>query len=210
MTRRRWCRSCTRTTKSGPFSRSPHSRRWRVRRAHFFTPTPCSPWEKCPWTSQRWVSICFRSRATSSARQRAWGALWVRRGVRVTSQLTGGRQERSRRAGTENTAGLAGLGVAARYAKDTMTESATRIAGLRDQLESTILANVHGTAVNGDTAMRVPNTSNISFDGIEAESFAHCARPGRRGDLDRVRVFIGHTRAVACPAGDGSAFGPHA
>ena len=48
------------------------------------------------------------------------GALWVRRGVRVTSQLTGGRQERSRRAGTENTAGLAGLGVAARYAKETL------------------------------------------------------------------------------------------
>jgi len=119
------------------------------------------------------------------------GALWVRRGVRVTPQLTGGRQERSRRAGTENTAGLAGLGVAARYAKDTMAESATRIAGLRDQLESTILANVHGTAVNGDSSMRVPNTSNISFDGIEAESLLIAL------DLEGVAISTGS----ACSSG---------
>jgi cysteine desulfurase len=119
------------------------------------------------------------------------GALWVRRGVRVTSQLTGGRQERSRRAGTENTAGLAGLGVAARFAKDTRAESAARIAALRDQLESAILTTVPGTAVNGDTSMRVPNTSNISFDGIEAESLLIAL------DLEGVAISTGS----ACSSG---------
>lgn len=119
------------------------------------------------------------------------GALWVRRGVRVTSQLTGGRQERSRRAGTENTAGLAGLGVAARFAKDTMAECAPRIASLRDHLESTILATVPGTVVNGDPAARVPNTSNISFDGIEAESLLIAL------DLEGVAISTGS----ACSSG---------
>jgi len=119
------------------------------------------------------------------------GALWVRRGVRVTSQLTGGRQERSRRAGTENTAGLAGLGVAARYAKNTMAESALRMARLRDQLESTILATVPATAVNGDPFARVPNTSNISFDGIEAESLLIAL------DLEGVAISTGS----ACSSG---------
>ncbi len=119
------------------------------------------------------------------------GALWVRRGVRVTSQLTGGRQERSRRAGTENTAGLAGLAVAARYAKDTMAESVSRIAGLRDELESVILGNVSGTAVNGHPTTRVPNTSNISFDGIEAESLLIAL------DLEGVAISTGS----ACSSG---------
>lgn len=119
------------------------------------------------------------------------GALWVRRGVRVTPQLTGGRQERSRRAGTENTAGLAGLGVAARFAKDTMAESSMRIAHLRDQLESAILASVPGTVVNGDPSTRVPNTSNISFDGIEAESLLIAL------DLEGVAISTGS----ACSSG---------
>lgn len=119
------------------------------------------------------------------------GALWVRRGVRVTPQLTGGRQERSRRAGTENTAGLAGLGVAARYAQDTMAASAPRIARLRDELESAILAAVPGTAVNGETSARVPNTSNISFDGIEAESLLIAL------DLEGVAISTGS----ACSSG---------
>ena len=98
------------------------------------------------------------------------GALWVRRGVRLVSTMTGGKHERNRRGGTENVPGLAGLGVAARLAGRKLTVDAARIAALRDRLERGILASVAGTVVNGATDRRVPNTTNISFDGVEAES----------------------------------------
>jgi cysteine desulfurase len=97
------------------------------------------------------------------------GALWVRRGLRLLAQQTGGKQERSRRAGTENVAGLAGLGVAATYARATLPEYAPAVAARRDRLERGLLDAVPGTHVNGATHSRVPNTSNISFDGVEAE-----------------------------------------
>jgi cysteine desulfurase len=119
------------------------------------------------------------------------GALWIRRGVRLTPQATGGRQERSRRAGTENTAGLAGLGVAARYAFDTMTDAGPRVGALRDRLESAILRDVPGTVVNGDPTRRVPNTTNISFDNIEAESLLIAL------DLEGVAISTGS----ACSSG---------
>jgi cysteine desulfurase len=119
------------------------------------------------------------------------GALWVRRGVRVTPQLTGGRQERSRRAGTENTAGLAGLAVAARHALATRDEVARHTAALRDRLEHTLLRAVSGTAVNGAPDRRVPNTTNISFDGIEAESLLIAL------DLEGIAISTGS----ACSSG---------
>lgn len=97
-------------------------------------------------------------------------ALWMRRGVRLLPPITGGKQERSRRAGTENVAGIAGLGVASQLARAKMVEEGTRLAALRDRLEDGIVAGVPGTAVNGAPAPRVPNTTNISFDRIEAES----------------------------------------
>jgi cysteine desulfurase len=98
------------------------------------------------------------------------GALWIRRGLRVLPLLTGGRQERSRRAGTENVAGIVGMGVAARIAASKMDEEGRRLATLRDRLEAGILRAVPGTAVNGSAGARVPNTTNISFDRVEAES----------------------------------------
>jgi cysteine desulfurase len=98
------------------------------------------------------------------------GALWIRRGLRVLPLLTGGRQERSRRAGTENVAGIVGMGVAARIARGKMEEEGARLSLLRDRLEAGILAAVPGTAVNGALEPRVPNTTNISFDRVEAES----------------------------------------
>lgn len=98
------------------------------------------------------------------------GALWIRRGTRMTAHLTGGRHERNRRAGTENVAGIAGLGAAAVLAREKMAAGARELAALRDRLEAGVLSRVPGTAVNGDIASRVPNTTNISFDGIEAES----------------------------------------
>ena len=98
------------------------------------------------------------------------GALWIRRGVRLVPFMTGGRQERSRRAGTENVAGIAGLGVAAMLAKQKMATEAPRLEALRDRLERGILAGVPDSERNGAATPRVPNTTNISVDRIEAES----------------------------------------
>jgi cysteine desulfurase len=98
------------------------------------------------------------------------GALWIRRGVRLHAPMTGGKQERSRRAGTENVAGIIGLGVAAQLARGKMAAEGDRLSALRDRLEEGILAAVSGTAINGARLPRVPNTTNISFDRIEAES----------------------------------------
>jgi cysteine desulfurase len=119
------------------------------------------------------------------------GALWIRRGVRLQTPLTGGKQERSRRAGTENVAGIAGMGVAAREARAKMADEAARLAPLRDRLEDGILRNVSGTALNGMRSPRVPNTTNISFDRTEAESLLIAL------DLEGIAVSTGS----ACSSG---------
>ena len=119
------------------------------------------------------------------------GALWIRRGVRLQPPLTGGKQERSRRAGTENVAGIAGMGVAAREAIAKMNSEAARLAALRDRLEDGILRSVTGTALNGVRSPRVPNTTNISFDRTEAESLLIAL------DLEGVAVSTGS----ACSSG---------
>jgi cysteine desulfurase len=98
------------------------------------------------------------------------GALWVRRGLPLQAQSIGGKQERGRRAGTENTAGLEGLRVAAERAWRGLQAERLRQAALRDRLERGILEQVPGTAVNGAGAPRVPNTTNVSFEGVEGES----------------------------------------
>ena len=98
------------------------------------------------------------------------GALWIRRGTRIVSTMTGGKHERNRRGGTENVPGIAGLGVAARLARTKLQTESARIGALRDRLERGILEDVSGTALNGDPRARVPNTTNISFEGVEAES----------------------------------------
>jgi cysteine desulfurase len=98
------------------------------------------------------------------------GALWIRRGTRLLATMTGGKQERSRRAGTENVPAIVGLGVAARLAAARLDADAATQARLRDQLEEGVLARVAGTHLNGAGGDRVPNTTNIGFEGIEAES----------------------------------------
>lgn len=118
------------------------------------------------------------------------GALWIRRGVRLLPFMTGGRQERGRRAGTENVPAIAGMGAAADYARETMHATAPRVAALRDRLERGILDGVPGTAVNG-TGPRVPNTTNISVDRVESESLLIAL------DLEGVAVSSGS----ACSSG---------
>jgi cysteine desulfurase len=98
------------------------------------------------------------------------GALWVRRGVRLTSFVTGGRQERGRRAGTENVAGIAGLGRAAALAREKLGVEGPRLAALRDRLERGILDAVPGAERNGAAEPRVSNTANISIERVESES----------------------------------------
>src|SRR5216684_2173641 len=99
------------------------------------------------------------------------GALYVRKGTTLEPLLFGGSHERSRRAGTENVAGIVGLGKAAELAvRGLENGEASRIASLRDRLETTILENVEAAGVNSAGAPRVPNTSNIYFDYIEGEA----------------------------------------
>jgi cysteine desulfurase len=99
------------------------------------------------------------------------GALFVRKGTLLQPLFYGGRHERSRRAGTENLAGIVGLGKAAEIARLGFTDgSIDRMAGLRDRLEKAILGEVEQIAVNSGGAPRVPNTTNISFDCIEGEA----------------------------------------
>jgi len=98
------------------------------------------------------------------------GALWVRRGLALQPQSIGGRQERGRRAGTENTPAIEGMRVAAERAARRLPSEAPRQTALRDRLENGIRERVAGVAGNGDPGLRVPNTANISFEGVEGES----------------------------------------
>jgi len=119
------------------------------------------------------------------------GALWIRRGTRLQTMQTGGKHERGRRAGTENVPAIVGMGVAARLAADKRSPEAVRVGALRDRLEAGILRGVSGTAVNGERTARVPNTTNISFDRVEAESLLIAL------DLEGVAVSTGS----ACSSG---------
>ena len=99
------------------------------------------------------------------------GALYVRKGTRLQPLFYGGRHERSRRAGTENVPGIVALGKAAELAMQGFAQGDDgKIATLRDRLQNGILAQVEEAGINGDSAPRVPNTSNIYFDHIEGES----------------------------------------
>ncbi len=119
------------------------------------------------------------------------GALWIKRGTRIAPILTGGKHERTRRAGTENVPAIAGMGVAAAQAQSTMAGESARVAALRDRHEREVLDRIPGTVVNGAREPRVPNTTNISFERIEAESLLIAL------DLEGIAVSTG----AACSSG---------
>jgi len=98
------------------------------------------------------------------------GALYIRRGTKYTPWLVGGHQENGRRGGTENTAGIVGLGKASQLAQERMEDENTRVKRLRDKLEKGLLEAVPNSKVNGDVARRLPNTSSISFEFVEGEA----------------------------------------
>lgn len=96
------------------------------------------------------------------------GALFIRSGVEIAPEVHGGGQEMGLRSGTENIVGAAGLGEACRLAGIDLDEERTRLSKLRDKLEAGIVEAIPDTRVNGDARKRVPNTTNISFRGVES------------------------------------------
>ncbi len=97
------------------------------------------------------------------------GALFLRRGVRLTPQLVGGHQERERRAGTEPIANIVAFGAAAELASREMTERNEHTRHLRDRFERAVAESIDDIALNGDRERRLPHLSNISFRFIEGE-----------------------------------------
>ncbi len=136
------------------------------------------------------------------------GVLYVRRGVSLQNLIEGGAQERGKRAGTENVAGIVALSVALKDACDHMAENAAKVSALRDRLIDGLLQVPH-SALNGDREHRLPGNVNLCFEGIEGESLllllddaGICASSGSActsGSLDpsHVLLAIGRPHEVA-------------
>lgn len=98
------------------------------------------------------------------------GALYVKKGTKFAPFLIGGHQEKGRRGGTENVAGIIGFGKAAELAKKALGDEMERVRKLRDRLEHHILENIPNTLLNGSRENRLPNTLSVSFEYVEGES----------------------------------------
>jgi len=133
------------------------------------------------------------------------GALYVRKGTRISPFMLGGHQEEGRRAGTENVPGIVGLGKACELAANNIREENEKAKYLRDKLENAILEKCPDCKLNGDKDNRLPNTTNISFEYIEGEAillmldkFGICASSGSActsGSLEPSHVL----RAMGVP-----------
>jgi len=120
------------------------------------------------------------------------GALYLRKGVRLAPLLFGGHQERHRRGGTENVAGIVGFGKACELAGALRAERAAREAELRDRLQQSIQERIPHVTVNGHPTERLPNTLNVAFRFVEGESLL------MNLDFEGVAVSTGS----ACSSGD--------
>jgi cysteine desulfurase len=98
------------------------------------------------------------------------GVLYVKRRTKVVPYVIGGGQERGKRGGTENVASIVGLGRAAELAVERLEDEQVRVRGMRDRFEDALLARLPHIYINGRRDQRLPNTSNIAFDFIEAEA----------------------------------------
>jgi cysteine desulfurase len=98
------------------------------------------------------------------------GALYIRGGTRLQQLLYGGHHQRGFRPGTENVTGIVGLGKAAELARKSLAGDAARISALRDRLEQGLLSRIPYSQANGARVPRTPNTTNITFPGIEGEA----------------------------------------
>ena len=97
------------------------------------------------------------------------GVLYVNRRTKFAPYLIGGSQENGKRAGTQNVAGIVALGKGCELAGEFMEHETTTVRGLRDAFENGVLARIEGARVNGDCDHRLPNTSNLAFEGIDSE-----------------------------------------
>ncbi|TDB65863.1 cysteine desulfurase family protein [Arundinibacter roseus] len=97
------------------------------------------------------------------------GALYVRKGISLTAQLDGGRHERGLRSGTLNVPGIVGLGVACALAQKELAKESTRLTELRNTLENNLINSLLNTQINGHRTQRLPQTTNISFGGLDGE-----------------------------------------
>lgn len=121
------------------------------------------------------------------------GALFVRRGTPLRPLFHGGHQEKGRRPGTENVAGIAGFGKACAIAVEGLADgSVSRMEALRARLEAGVLDSIPETGVNGRGAPRVPNTANLFFDGVSGDSLVVA--------LDHLGIAA--SRGAACNAGE--------
>lgn len=137
------------------------------------------------------------------------GALYVKKGILPNIFMDGGAQEKGRRAGTENTAGIVGLAKAMELACGSIEANTPRLTAMRDRLIHGLLSSVERSRLNGDPVQRLPGNVNISFEGIEGESLllmldfkGICASSGSActsGSLDpsHVLLAIGLPHAVA-------------
>jgi len=133
------------------------------------------------------------------------GALYIKKGTRISPFILGGHQEAGKRAGTENTPAIVGLGKACELAAENIEKENTKVKSLRDRLETAILEKCPDSMLNGDKENRLPNTTNISFEYIEGESillmldkFGICASSGSActsGSLEPSHVL----RAMGVP-----------
>jgi cysteine desulfurase len=119
------------------------------------------------------------------------GLLYIKRRVKFQPYLIGGHQERGKRGGTENVASIIGFGRAAELAAAHLKDENTRVRGLRDRLENTILATIPHTIRSGAKEPRLPNTSNIAFEGVESEAILH--------QLDQLGICV--SSGSACTTG---------
>ena len=134
------------------------------------------------------------------------GVLYVKRRTKVVPFVIGGGQERGKRGGTENVASIVGLGRAAELTLSRLADEQVRVRALRDRFENTLLERLPEVYVNGNREQRLPNTSNLAFDFVEAE--AVLMRLDKRRHLRLLRQRLHHrlARSLARPQRDG----PHA
>lgn len=119
------------------------------------------------------------------------GALYIRKGVRVNPIIFGGGHEKGLRPATLNVPGIAGLGLAAKLVRENLDKTRDRIKAMRDHFENLIKERIPRITINGGDSERLPNTSNISFIGVEGEAILY--------GLDRAGIAV--SSGSACASG---------
>lgn len=124
------------------------------------------------------------------------GVLYINKRSRFRSSMIGGSHESGRRAGTENVASIVGLGKAAERAAEFLADETTRVRAMRDRFERGVLETVSGASINGGGAERLPNTSNLFFEGIDSQAALML--------LDRHQICCSAGSACKTGSGEGS------